>query len=213
MEEGYIDECCWPGSASQAGHVRETKSANVVGQALQDMKGNDKTTLTNVGGQVLPAMEKDAEQTWNEATSTNAVGQALPARAGDMRQDRADVRKTYPTRFRACRKMKICLLLWFIASCDRFQTWFVEYGASVALDDWNLLCRARAMATHEAFEPWQRTTAVGQALPAMSTELTDPRRLQTRVFFLDVNALACVLPFQARTLVLPAEAATWPCGV
>ena len=81
-----------------------------------------------------------------------------------------------------------------------YQTWFIEYGTTATVADWNVVWRAGAMPRYNT-APRNRTATAPRH--AASQEQQHP------VFFFDLGALSALSPVQTKTLVVPSRDETW----
>ena len=86
---------------------------------------------------------------------------------------------------------------------DHFEACFADHGVSATVGDWELLWRAGARPRHDTARNFS-TTRGETATNSSTTHGTG-----ARLFFLDLNVFAPVVPFQTRTLVIPARYQTW----
>ena len=152
-------------------------------------------------------------------------GQALLAVEGSSAND--DPLNRLCARLKARRATKthelfmLLLLLPFVFMCtslhqalrgqasDQYHDRFVKYGTTATSADWDVLRRASAR-SHWRTGRWIWVSEDPDSNPAAASSTHRLEQSQgSPVFFLDTAALAVLLPFQTRTLVVPIQTGTW----
>ena len=92
---------------------------------------------------------------------------------------------------------------------DQYHDRFVKYGTTATSADWDFLRRASAR-SHWRTGRWIWVSEDPDSDPAAASSTHRLEQSQgSPVFFLDTAALAVLLPFQTRTLVVPIQTGTW----